>query len=685
MDNYSKINFSNDNGAVLFFNLCNDLALVFDKKGEILFANKAFISFTGEDFSILKNKPVSLLFAAGLPFSGIEELNEEVNLQIPLTFRSQDQATMFDVTISSCSWEGEPAFLLIGNHRKDALLSSYASDKNVSELQDYKLKLEHQLDQQTLIADISQQLSSVDFYQSLDKLLEVLGKHTKVSRVYIFEDSEDGDFTSNTFEWCNEGIVPQINDLKNIPWEIIPSWKMMLWRDGRIFSQNIQELPEDIYSVLEPQQIKSLLIFPIISHQDMIGFIGFDECLANRHWERDEIDLLKLISNMLSSAFERSHMMRRIKENETRLELAISNSREGVWDWNMISDKVFLSEAWYNLFGYKEDEILPEFAAIEKLIHPDDRKGRSEQWQKHIQGELDYYEFTLRMLTKTGDWKWILEKGKVISQAPDGSLVRAIGKHSDVTEIKMAEERLMIALDKEKELNDLKSRFVSNSSHEFRTPLASILITSDSLRQYWNKMSPDQIENRLGSIQERVHYLTRIVNDILEISRLKDGQSGIRLEEFDLVALCKSLLEVYKTENRDMGRICCEYSPASITVNADKKLMTQIVNNLVSNALKYSNKDQRINISLHIEMDILKFSIVDQGIGIPVKEQKHLFEPFFRASNSELVAGSGLGLSIVKESVARHGGEIIFKSNPGQGTRFDILFPSKLLVENVQA
>lgn len=685
MDNCSKMNMSKDNGAVLLLNLCKDPVVVFDKKGEILFANQAYSSFTGEEILTLLHKPAGLLSPSGIPFSGFEELSEAMNLQIPITFHSQGQATVLDVTISSCSWEGEPAFLLISNHEKNVMLESYSSESNVSELQDYKLKLEHQLDQQTLIADISQQLSSVDFYQSLDKLLEVLGKHTKVSRVYIFEDSDDGEFTSNTFEWCNEGIVPQINELKDIPWEIIPSWKMMLKRDGRIFSQNIEELPEDVYSVLEPQQIKSLLIFPIISHQNMIGFIGFDECLANRHWERDEIDLLKLISNMLSSAFERSHMMRRIKENEFRLELAISNSREGVWDWNMISDKVFLSEAWYNLFGYKENEIRHEFSALEKMIHPDDRKGRSEQWQKHIKGDLDYYEFTLRMLTKTGDWKWILEKGKVISQAPDGSPVRAIGKHSDVTEIKMAEERLMIALDKEKELNDLKSRFVSNSSHEFRTPLASILITSDSLRQYWDKMSPDQIESRLGSIQERVHYLTRIVNDILEISRLKDGQSGIRLEEFDLVALCKSLIEVYKTENRDLGRICCEYVPASITVNADKKLMTQIVNNLVSNALKYSKSDQQINISLHIEMDILKFSIVDQGIGIPVKEQKHLFEPFFRASNSEMVAGSGLGLSIVKESVARHGGEITFESKPGQGTRFDILFPSKLLVENVQA
>ncbi len=676
----------NRNAALSIFDHFHELVFIVSNEGRILYTNPAACSISGYESERFTSKPLHFIFSSQAidisKFSSLCQDGGNTGKQFPMLLHRSDGHTLaVDVTLTQLLSGGIQQYVLIGRTETEKQLDSRFPGGTIAKLKDYKQKLQHQLDQQTLIADISQQLSNVNFYQSLGKLLEVIGKHTRVSRVYIFEDTEDGQFTSNTFEWCNTGITPQIDELKDIPYIILPSWKNILKNEGRIFSKNIRELPEDIFSVLEPQQIKSLLIFPLISHHKMIGFIGFDECLINRSWERDEIDLLKSIANLLSNAFERSEMLCKLKENELRLELAITNSREGVWDWNMISGKVFLSEAWFNMFGYEPGDFEHTFSSLDSLIHPDDQEGRRLQWDQHIKGELEFYAFTLRMLTKSGQWKWILEKGKVISFSDEGLPLRAIGKHSDVSEVKIAEEQLKIALEKEKELNDLKSRFVSNSSHEFRTPLASILITSDALKQYWTKMNPGQIESRLNSIQEKVNYLTRIVNDILEISRLKDGQRELREEQFELVTFCKSLVREFTLERNETANIHFDFNPETLYVKADKKLIALIINNLVSNAVKYSPLNSDVSIHLELKDEHLRFIISDQGIGIPLNEQKHLFEPFFRASNTEMVSGSGLGLSIVKESVDRYGGLISFESKPGTGTRFDICFPKALLVD----
>lgn len=556
------------------------------------------------------------------------------------------------------------------------------SIQDISKLKKIEQQLQHHLQQQKLIADISQKLNDSNFYSWLDEMLEILGKHTGVSRVYIFEDTRDGLSCSNTFEWCNEGILPQKEMLQEIPWEVIPSWRKMLEDPGIIFSKDIREFPDDIYDVLEPQNIKSLLVYPLRAKDNLMGFIGFDECIRNKEWTDDEKDLLKLLSNILSNAFERRLMLERIIENESRLEWALNNAGDGVWDWDIPSGRVFFTESWCSMLGYKQIDLEPTLETWKNIVHPQDYEIAMEFLQRHLDGETDYYESTHRLRTANGEWKWILDKGKVISFTTDGEPSRAIGKLTDLTEIKLAEEKLKEGLEKEKELNDLKSRFVSNASHEFRTPLASILITSDSLRQYWNKMDKEQIDSRLGRIQERVAYLTRIVNDVLELSRLQERKSGFNPEKIELVELCNSLIEESAAQSSIRSRIKFVHEFPEIYIQADRRLLIQVINNLVSNAIKYSSQKPEIIVELVIHGDKLELIVSDNGIGIPELDQKNLFEPFFRATNTGKRSGNGLGLNIVKESVAIHGGQIFFESKPGVGTTFRIHFPDDILIKN---
>ncbi len=163
------------------------------------------------------------------------------------------------------------------------------------------------LAQQKLLSEISFDLTRIDlhFGEKINQTLRKLGEFLNVSRIYIFEDSPGKESTSNTFEWCNEGIEPMIEILQDIPYSIIPSWWEILDRDGRIFSRDIREFPEDIRAILEPQHIKAILVYPLRLAGNRHGFIGFDECVMNRNWEETTVELLRTISNLLSNEFER--------------------------------------------------------------------------------------------------------------------------------------------------------------------------------------------------------------------------------------------------------------------------------------------------------------------------------------------------------------------------------------------
>ncbi|MCA1747421.1 MAG: GAF domain-containing protein, partial [Bacteroidales bacterium] len=169
--------------------------------------------------------------------------------------------------------------------------------------------LEYSLRQQELVSEIALEMNSLkSFPEQINRTLRKIGTHTGVSRVYIFEDSPDGTNSSNTFEWCNEGVEPQIDLLQDFPYVAMPSWKKHLERDGRIFSEDITRLPADMQEVFEPQGIRSIIAYPLYVKERFFGFIGFDECVRKMRWSRTELELLRTLSGIVANAYERKQM-----------------------------------------------------------------------------------------------------------------------------------------------------------------------------------------------------------------------------------------------------------------------------------------------------------------------------------------------------------------------------------------
>lgn len=246
---------------------------------------------------------------------------------------------------------------------------------------------------------------------------------------------------------------------------------------------------------------------------------------------------------------------------------------------------------------------------------------------------------------------------------------------TEITERQRLEEELRNALIKEKELSELKSNIISVVSHEYRTPLATILSSTELLENYSHTWSQEKKLRHFQRIQTSVHHLTQLVNDVLVISKAEAGKLEFNPAPLELVAFCHQLIEELQltASTQHNIRLLCQSS--SIQACLDEKLLRQFLANLLSNAIKYSPKGGNIELELECRQDTAIFRIRDQGIGIPLKDQTQVFEAFHRSSNVGTIAGTGLGLAIVKKCVDIHNGQIVVKSEIGVGTTFIITIP----------
>lgn len=244
----------------------------------------------------------------------------------------------------------------------------------------------------------------------------------------------------------------------------------------------------------------------------------------------------------------------------------------------------------------------------------------------------------------------------------------------DITERKRAEADVRATLEKEKELSFLKSRFISMTSHEFRTPLATIFSSAELLEHYSHKWSEERKLNHIQRIQASVKHMTRLLNDVLLIGKAEAGKLEFNPTKIDIVQFCRDLVEEIEfTASTHTIAFGAEYKIT--TAYMDEKLLRQILTNLLSNAIKYSPEGDSVNFDLICEQKEAIFRIQDRGIGIPAVDRDQLFNSFHRASNVGTISGTGLGLAIVKRSVDLHGGKITLESEVEVGTTFIVTLP----------
>lgn len=236
-------------------------------------------------------------------------------------------------------------------------------------------------------------------------------------------------------------------------------------------------------------------------------------------------------------------------------------------------------------------------------------------------------------------------------------------------------KQLRNALEKEKELNELKTRFLSLVSHEFKTPLSSILTSTTLLSKYTQEEQQPKRDKHINTIRSKVKYLDTILNDFLSIERLETGKVKYKMEEFPLSKLVNQVIYDANLLLKSGQKINYPQDIDDLVIIFDEKIFELVLSNLIHNAIKYSSEDTTIDIQVMQENGRLELKVIDQGIGIPKEEQKFIFNRYFRAENALLTQGTGIGLNIAKQHIENLGGSISFESEVNQGTSFTLDIP----------
>ncbi|PWG79021.1 PAS domain-containing sensor histidine kinase [Pararcticibacter amylolyticus] len=251
---------------------------------------------------------------------------------------------------------------------------------------------------------------------------------------------------------------------------------------------------------------------------------------------------------------------------------------------------------------------------------------------------------------------------------------RTLSLRKTVRALQEAKEEVSISLEKEKELNQLKSRFVSMASHEFRTPLSSVQLSASLIEKYAAQEDSKNISKHVNKIKNAVGNLTAILNDFLSLEKLEAGRVEPTFTRFDIVKLSEEITEEMQLITKQNQNIIYEHTGLTSTVSLDQNLLKNCIINLIANAIKYSGENTFIEFNTEITNDKYIITVKDNGIGIPSADQKHLFQAFFRAHNTGSIPGTGLGLNIVKRYAGLMNGKVDFESTINKGTKFTISF-----------
>jgi signal transduction histidine kinase/DNA-binding NarL/FixJ family response regulator len=394
--------------------------------------------------------------------------------------------------------------------------------------------------------------------------------------------------------------------------------------------------------------------------------------------------------------YNRNEMLIRSQE---RLDLAVRAGDIGIFDWNLVTDEVVCDEAVYRIYEEKFGTKLNYIEVLLDRLNPKTKDSTLEKLDKAIKGRKEL-ELLYDIITPSGNIKYIQLLAQF--QIQDGRVIRMVGMASDVTsrveadsikdsftkkledevklrttELQNTQDDLQKALENEKELSLLKSRFVATASHQFRTPLSVIqsnvelisMLTNRDAEQNINML--DKAESR---IENEVKRMTDLMDDVLILGKISSNQIPVEFVENDMVTRVKQAAQACESSQDDGRFVEVQIHGNPKLFVFDERTMDHILENLLTNAFKYSRSDNP-QVHIYFESKICKIEVIDFGIGIPKEELKSLFQTFYRCSNVGDISGTGLGLAIVKDYVDLNRGIIQVSSQEGVKTVFSLMIP----------
>ena len=537
---------------------------------------------------------------------------------------------------------------------------------------------------------IRQFLPSEEGIPSVDELIREVAKYYDADRAYIFERDLTEQFCVNTYEWCAEGVTPEIQNLQEVPLEIMEPW----WKEFRLKGSFFLSCDDEyakaepfIYEVLEPQGISTLMAAPFMFGNDMIGLLGVDNPKKNTdHHLFLEVAAAKLNQQILT--IRENARNKETDEAFDSIYFSLDAAR-----WEMIFDKNGNMTAclWSSLFrqmlGYQGKEDFPDvLSSWSDLLHPADKEKTLEAFWAAANDRTGKtrYNVKYRLLMKNGVYRWFAADGS-LTRYENGMPKHYYGLFRDINEEVLVDQRLEEAKKSAEAANAAKTTFLFNMSHDIRTPMNAIIGYTDLLKKH--KDEADKVDDYIDKIQSSSDFLLSLINNVLEMARIESGKTVLDESVFRVGEICEEVTSVY-SDLMKQKNIAFTYSVDVHTkyIYGDVVKLRKIWLNIVSNAYKYTPEGGAVSIST-IELPCdeegyarIQTSFTDTGIGMSKEYLAVIFEEFSRerTSTESQIQGTGLGMSIVKELVDLMGGTITVESELGKGSTFRVTFKHRI-------
>ena len=414
------------------------------------------------------------------------------------------------------------------------------------------------------------------------------------------------------------------------------------------------------------------------------------ETIKQGAWDYVVKERLSRLNSAMKNALElkyekekRAIDKEKLRISEERYKLSIEGSQDAIWDRDLRTNKIYFSSRWKSMLGYEDHEIENSYKSFEKLLHPDDKEFALAAMESHLKKENPFYQVEFRLKCKDGSYKWVFARGKAIFDK-NGNPYRIAGSHTDISERKLMEKKLIKAKEKAEESDKLKSAFLANMSHEIRTPMNGILGFASLLNE--PNLSGESQKMYIKLIEKSGIRMLEIINNIISISKIESGLIEVNNIEFNINEQQENLYTFFKSEV-EAKKIDFSFKSSlpfeSAIIKTDKDKFLSVLTNLIKNAIKYTEKGS-IEFGYNLKGKFLEFYIKDTGIGIESNRQKVIFERFIQADIEDKMAvqGAGLGLSISKAYVKILGGKIWVESETGKGSAFYFTIPYNTLSVN---
>ena len=612
------------------------------------------------------------------------------------------------------------------------------SFRDVTDRKRVEQALQYRVEFEQLITSLSTHfisLSASEIDRGINQALQAIATLSGFDRSYIYLLSEDKNRADNTYEWCAGGIPPLRDKIKQISVAQIPWIAKTLDRFESLHIPEIGELPplelaeiayfrgqelaeflpvnpsqtatssihfshgaSDNSELKQPQKnIRSLIIIPLVYSKNLIGFLGFDAFSPTASRSPESSGLLKMVGEMLTNVLERKRAEVTLQQAETKYRSIFENAVEGIFQTSPDGHHLSANPALARIYGYDScEQMLAELTDISQLyVNP----NRRAEFVAAMGDRHEVSRFESQVYRADGSRIWISENARSIYDE-GGKILYYEGAVSDITDRKLAEAAMQLALEAAESANRAKSTFLANMSHELRTPLNAIIGYSEILQEEAEESGDNASVSDLEKIRTAGKHLLSLIDDILDISKIEAGRMDLYLETFNIPALIESAVATARPLLEKNGNTVEVHCPENLeTMHADMTKVRQVLLNLLSNAAKFTHngkiaigveriKNEQLRMKNQEESsqilisnsEFLSVRVADTGIGMTLEQLQRVFLPFTQAdaSTTRKYGGTGLGLAISQRFCQMMGGSIEAMSTLGVGTTFTVLLPSEI-------